>query len=416
MRRQKGDLAMAIDDYTHAIEKCDYHEMLRRYGVERGGILMVRLHYDHYRGIAGFVQQSQPNTASVPKVLRQFMVPSNPTDVLVSVDLAQADWNWLQALTLAPSMIAASESGDVYRYVGNRLEMEDISLERQDLKRFVNSLNYGRTAFGLQREWNHLGYKYDAKVAIQAYRSMFPELSGFMRDVTRSRYPFVVDWFERHLDVDLTNSQKAALPAQSGVAAFMKSFDEDMNFFLVRVKLVQIGDSNPAPLFQVEAKPNQWTKQTKQQAGVDKSELTGTKIANLQFFETLVGQGSDAPWSCQTPRAQHWFDISIGTSGVHVSVTLRKGKGQNKVNDVQIEYHIDDDKDFFDKVEKFKPEIESKLGSLDWMRLDDKKDSRIVKNLQIDWMDDEAEARASEVLVELVPFYQVFRGITTKIN
>lgn len=133
--------------------------------------------------------------------------------------------------------------------------------------------------------------------------------------------------------------------------------DEDMNFFLVRVKLVQIGDSNPAPLFQVEAKPNQWTKQTKQQAGVDKSELTGTKIANLQFFETLVGQGSDAPWSWQTPRAQHWFDISIGTSGVRVSVTLRKGKGLNKANDVQIEYHIDDDKDFFDKVEKFKPEI-----------------------------------------------------------
>jgi len=192
--------------------------------------------------------------------------------------------------------------------------------------------------------------------------------------------------------------------------------DEDMNFFLVRVKLVQIGDSNPAPLFQVEAKPNQWTKQTKQQAGVDKSELTGTKIANLQFFETLVGQGSDAPWSWQTPRAQHWFDISIGTSGVRVSVTLRKGKGLNKANDVQIEYHIDDDKDFFDKVEKFKPEVESQLGPLDWMRLDDKKASRIVKNLQIDWMDDDAEARASEVLVELVPFYQVFREITTKVN
>jgi len=224
MRRQKGNLAMVIDDYNHALEKRDYHKLLRRHGFEQGGIVTVRPHYEHYRGIAGFVQQSQPNTASVPKVLRQFMVPSSPTNALVSIDLAQADWNWLQALTLAPSMIAASKSGDVYRYVGSRLDLEGISLERQGLKRFVNSINYGRTASGLQREWNHRGYSYDAKAAIRAYRGMFPELAGFMTDVTKSRYPFVVDRFERHLNVGLTESQKAALPAQSGVAAFMKAF------------------------------------------------------------------------------------------------------------------------------------------------------------------------------------------------
>jgi|GEM_PF-4650125 len=223
--KSSGDFSLAVGDYLHAVNKRDAHKSLRRYGEEsQSGILSVKPRYEHYAGMAGFIQQSHPNTASVPKALREYMVPADNRNMIVSVDLAQADWNWLQALTLSPSMEAASQSGDVYGFVGNYLANNGIDLTRQDVKKFVNSLNYGRTIQGLQREWDHIGYDYDAVEAVGLYRQAFPELAAFMRDVSRSRRPFLVDRFRTGISVPLRASQRAALPAQSGVAAFIKSY------------------------------------------------------------------------------------------------------------------------------------------------------------------------------------------------
>jgi hypothetical protein len=221
------DVVVTIDDYIHLLDKRDYHLRLIDSAIaNNGGVVDVKPQYDHFKGLAGFIQQSNPNTASMPKQMRNYLVPSSKDYVLVTVDLAQADWNWLQALTLSPSMEAASASGDVYSYIGKALEAVGINLDRQTLKQFTNSLNYGRTAAGLAAAWSKFGYETDeANKAVQVYQDLFPELAAFMQLVKQSRYPFLIDSFATYItDVDLKPTQKAALPAQSGVAAFMKVF------------------------------------------------------------------------------------------------------------------------------------------------------------------------------------------------
>lgn len=76
----------------------------------------------------------------------------------------------------------------------------------------------------------------------------------------------------------------------------------------------------------------------------------------------------------RTPRAQHYYDISIGVSGVGVSLTVNS---QTKV--VAVELYISDDKQLFARLHEQRERIEADLGvSLDWRSLPDKKASRIL--------------------------------------
>lgn len=51
----------------------------------------------------------------------------------------------------------------------------------------------------------------------------------------------------------------------------------------------------------------------------------------------------------------------------------------NKYNNIAIEIYINNNKELYDKLYSYKEEIEEKLGfSLEWLRLDNKKASRIL--------------------------------------
>ena len=80
------------------------------------------------------------------------------------------------------------------------------------------------------------------------------------------------------------------------------------------------------------------------------------------------------PFNVRKPTTDHWYDIAIGTSDAHVSLTL-----VNKEGCIGVELYISDNKALFDKIYLSKNEIEAKLGlTLDWQRLDGKKASRIL--------------------------------------
>jgi len=133
--------------------------------------------------------------------------------------------------------------------------------------------------------------------------------------------------------------------------------DERTGFFLVRIELWRIGDSTPAPKFDVIVRPNEWAKAIKK--GTGGSELSNTQIKQLDFwtrFRTFVAK-TDPKMRLQTPRPQHWYDMSIGTSEAHISLTVN-----SRDNCVTAELYIPDNKSLFLGLRTREAEIAERLG------------------------------------------------------
>lgn len=179
---------------------------------------------------------------------------------------------------------------------------------------------------------------------------------------------------------------------------------EKANFFLIQIEAWRIGDSDPAPRFNVVAKPNDWAKVVKQSAA---GSVSDTNLQQLDFWERVRDYGStDAPtikrW--QTPRPQHWYDISVGSSQCHIGLTVNSVKKQGAV-----ELYIPDNKELFAKLATNRESIESALGlSLEWMELPRKKASRIVVRHDGDFLDPE---QSQELLVWLVETANTFSRV-----
>lgn len=160
---------------------------------------------------------------------------------------------------------------------------------------------------------------------------------------------------------------------------------EQANFFLIEIEVWKIGDSAPAPRFNVISKPNDWAKTVKQSGNGNK--VTELKLQQQAFFELVREYGSSSAKfikSWQTPRAQHWYTIRIGSSKAHISATIN-----SKEKLVAVELYINDNKEIFQKLYEHKDEIETKLGmKLDWQELVDKKASRIIIAKDGDFSDD----------------------------
>lgn len=183
---------------------------------------------------------------------------------------------------------------------------------------------------------------------------------------------------------------------------------ENANFFLLQIEAWKIGDSAPAPRFNVIAKPNDWAKTIKQSGTGNK--VTELKLQQQSFFEELREYGEqNAKYikSWQTPRAQHWYTIRVGSSQAKISVTLN-----SKEQQVAVELYINDSKELFNKILMKKDEIEEKLGmKLDWQELPDKKASRIIITHSGDFTD---ESQTSELIVWLTETADKFSKVFPK--
>lgn len=181
---------------------------------------------------------------------------------------------------------------------------------------------------------------------------------------------------------------------------------EDANFFLLQVEAWKIGDSLPAPRFNIIAKPNDWAKTIKQSAsGNTISEL---KLQQQAFFDKVVEYGKDhAPHikSWQNSQPQHWHDIRIGSSKAHISLTVNSRERR-----VGAEIWIGNDKELFHKLLSKRDSIESKLGyELNWQELPSKKASRIIVTRQGDFLKESESENLVQWLVQTADeFSRVF--------
>ena len=149
--------------------------------------------------------------------------------------------------------------------------------------------------------------------------------------------------------------------------------DERTGFFLVRVELWRIGESAPAPKFDVVVRPNEWAKAVKKSSGGAGGELSNTQIKQLDFwtrFKASMAE-SDPTLRLQTPRPQHWYDISIGTSEAHLVLTTN-----SRNNCITAELYISGNKPLFFGLQTRAADIAEGLGEdPEWVEAS--KDARI---------------------------------------
>ncbi len=149
--------------------------------------------------------------------------------------------------------------------------------------------------------------------------------------------------------------------------------DEKICFYLIKLELWQIEDSNPAPKFDIIASPNEWAKAIKTSA--IGGEHTETKVKQFEFWTNFKHYVSmkDNKMRLQTPRYQHWYDVSIGSSDAHIALTVNTIKDQ-----AACEVYINKNKDLFKFLSEHKQDIEKDINEpAEWI------DSNVASSIKI---------------------------------
>lgn len=171
--------------------------------------------------------------------------------------------------------------------------------------------------------------------------------------------------------------KEARAEHRSAVEWLNNNTNKKVGFFLLELHAYKIGDSLPAPKFEVVEMPNDFIKLSKSNSGdvsLNKSQSERLEFWTL-FNEVLIENGK--PFKSRKPSTDHWYSIALGTSVAGLNIIL-----VNKESYIGIEVYINNNKELFDALYEHKDNIESEIGlAFEWNRLDNKKASRIVHKI-----------------------------------
>ena len=185
---------------------------------------------------------------------------------------------------------------------------------------------------------------------------------------------------------------------------FNQHMPESISFFLVKVELWQIGNSLPAPKFNIICQPNNWAKTVVQASREEGSGPSELKLLQQRFWNefkewTQQHRPQTSLRLGRTPRPQHWYTISVGSSKATISLTTN-----SRDRRIGCELYIKQDGALYSRLEAERAAIDQELGDQpEWMDLPDSVAFRIVKHFSctpIDevqwpayfaWLHDQAE-------------------------
>jgi len=195
-----------------------------------------------------------------------------------------------------------------------------------------------------------------------------------------------IDWFNRHMP-------------------------EEISFFLVKIELWQIGNSHPAPKFNIISQPNAWAKTLKKAASQDKGSPSDLKLLQQRFWQALkdyVNQKKEkSPVNYgRAPRPQHWYDISFGSSEAHISLTYNSKSGQ-----ISCGLYIKSDENIYHKILNDRGRVMEELGTdIEFMDLPGSKAFRVNKSYSCDPSDEERWSEYFEWLnTQAIKFQKTFK-------
>lgn len=187
--------------------------------------------------------------------------------------------------------------------------------------------------------------------------------------------------------------------------------DEDIDFFAVKMEAWQIGDSLPAPKFQIISNPNDWAKIVKTKT--EETRLTDTKLYQLNLWNAFKKFATDHGLSLNLTKTfpQHWYSFSIGSSACNLALTVN-----TRTKELACELYIGDDKELFDFLNSQKSEIEKEMNlKLEWMRLpDNKKASRIKAAKRFDVIGDSDFSKYEDAFTWMQSTLEAFKKAFAK--
>ena len=202
---------------------------------------------------------------------------------------------------------------------------------------------------------------------------------------------------------------------RSAIEWLNNNTNKHVNFFLIELHAYKIGDSDPAPKFEVVEQPNDFIKGSKNTPS-GSNEMNKSQVERLTFWNMLndeiVAHGK--PFNIRKATTDHWYDVAIGNSNCHLSITL-----VNSESFIGLELYIDNNKDLFDALYKYKDDIESETDIIfDWQRLDDKKASRILYKMLGLNFDDHSNYHElmEESISKILVMRKVFKTYVTRIS
>ena len=167
--------------------------------------------------------------------------------------------------------------------------------------------------------------------------------------------------------------------------------DEKINIFLVKIEAYKIGDSKPAPKFQVICGPNNWAKVIRQSS---KQELTSGKMEQLEFWEGFNEYCKNKKPSFSTRKAlpQHWYTLAMGSSEYWIALIYNV---QNKTISCRFETL---NHELYKKLESCSPKINEEMPGLTWDYKEGRKQNYIIllaeqqeDNANYEWLVNKAE-------------------------
>jgi hypothetical protein len=161
--------------------------------------------------------------------------------------------------------------------------------------------------------------------------------------------------------------------------------DENTRVFGVLIKVVRIGNSEPAPAFELVAQPNDWEKQARK-ATPGSGQVTERAITYRTWWETALARirSQHPDWTRGTTSDQNWADASLGISGAVISMAWMS---QGLVTSV---YFNSPDADLnrtrFERLYEVREAFEAALGETPiWDDMQGRKGARVM--LQSDFKD-----------------------------
>ena len=195
---------------------------------------------------------------------------------------------------------------------------------------------------------------------------------------------------------------------------------EDTQFFGVAVELWRIGDSLPAPHFNLVATPNGWRKETVARSENQTDATASERMERYRdFFQSLIDTLREQHQftNVRKGQAQNWCNFSTGRS--HVAYKADFTNQQQARVSIRIDYP-DGERNLrlVNDLELRKDEIQSRLGSLNWQQVEGRRACLITLerpgSIQDD--DDTLEDLQSWMVDNLLNFKEVFGPLLAELT
>ena len=165
-------------------------------------------------------------------------------------------------------------------------------------------------------------------------------------------------------------------PHRAVVDWLNRNVSSDYAFFAVEIEAFRIGESLPAARFKVVAQPNDWSNRVTKEIGpeatsdINRHEFYRRYWTSFRRHIDLQALGL----STGQPSKNYYTSFSCGTSGLWYGVRAGRRDGYLAV---EFGFNVENAEVIFDDLARKRDAISTRLGDLDWQRMDGKKQSRI---------------------------------------